>query len=66
MSVLEGIKVISFNHFLLGPLGAQFLADQGTISDRDLELIQYTENPQEAWELIEGFHRRRELSESGA
>jgi uncharacterized protein (TIGR00730 family) len=47
-------------------LNFQFLADQGTISDRDLELIQYTESPQEAWELIEGFHRRRELSESGA
>ena len=29
MSVLEGIKVISFNHFLMGPLAAQFLADQG-------------------------------------
>lgn len=29
MSLLEGIKVISFNHFLMGPLGAQFLADQG-------------------------------------
>ncbi|MBT5168284.1 MAG: CoA transferase [Opitutales bacterium] len=29
MSLLEGIKVISFNHFLMGPLAAQFLADQG-------------------------------------
>jgi len=44
----------------------QFLADEGTISDRDLELIQYTESPQEAWEIIESFHKRLELSESGA
>ena len=29
MSLLDGIKVISFNHFLMGPLAAQFLADQG-------------------------------------
>ena len=42
----------------------QFLADEGTISDHDLELVHYTESPQEAWELIEGFHRRLELSES--
>jgi uncharacterized protein (TIGR00730 family) len=43
----------------------KFLADEGTISDRDLELVEYTESPQEAWELIEDFHRRLELSESG-
>ncbi len=37
-------------------LDVQFLADEGAISDRDLELIQYTESPLEAWELIERFH----------
>lgn len=42
----------------------QFLADEGAISDRDLELFQYTESPQEAWELIESFHKRLELSEA--
>ena len=26
---LKGIKIISFNHFLLGPLGVQHLADLG-------------------------------------
>lgn len=26
---LDGIKVVSFNHFLMGPLGIQFLADLG-------------------------------------
>jgi len=46
-------------------INIQFLADEGTISDKDLELIQYTESPIEAWELIESFHRQLELSESG-
>ena len=26
---LEGIRIVSFNHFLMGPLGIQFLADLG-------------------------------------
>jgi len=29
MDLLKGIKVVSFNHFLLGPVGMQFLADMG-------------------------------------
>jgi crotonobetainyl-CoA:carnitine CoA-transferase CaiB-like acyl-CoA transferase len=29
MHGLEGIRVISFNHFLMGPLGVQYLADLG-------------------------------------
>ena len=29
MDLLKGIRVVSFNHFLLGPVGMQFLADLG-------------------------------------
>ena len=29
MNHLEGIRVVSFNHFLMGPVGVQFLADLG-------------------------------------
>ena len=29
MDHLEGIRVVSFNHFLMGPVGIQFLADLG-------------------------------------
>jgi crotonobetainyl-CoA:carnitine CoA-transferase CaiB-like acyl-CoA transferase len=29
MDLLKGIRVISFNHFLMGPVGIQFLADLG-------------------------------------
>ena len=37
----------------------QFLADEGAILDEHLELISYAESPEEAWELIERFHRDR-------
>ncbi len=39
-------KVISF----------QFLADEGVIDDEDLDLIQYAETPEEAWQIIRRFH----------
>ncbi|MBN9027855.1 MAG: CoA transferase, partial [Rhizobiales bacterium] len=29
MRHLEGIRIVSFNHFLMGPVGIQFLADLG-------------------------------------
>ncbi|MEM8677909.1 MAG: TIGR00730 family Rossman fold protein [Planctomycetota bacterium] len=34
----------------------QFLADEGVIRDAHLDLIQYAETPQEAWDLIVAFH----------
>jgi uncharacterized protein (TIGR00730 family) len=34
----------------------QFLADEGMIEDAHLDLIQYAENPAEAWQLITDFH----------
>jgi uncharacterized protein (TIGR00730 family) len=38
----------------------RFLADEGVIDDRHLELIQYTDDPQEAWNLVTRFHERLE------
>ncbi|NIP87110.1 MAG: TIGR00730 family Rossman fold protein [Planctomycetales bacterium] len=35
----------------------QFLADEGTIADEHLDLIQYAESPQEVWEIIVKFHQ---------
>lgn len=35
----------------------QFLADEGTIRDEHLSLIQYAETPQEAWQTIQDFYR---------
>ncbi|GAB4127104.1 MAG: LOG family protein [Acidobacteriota bacterium] len=40
----------------------RFLADEGTIEDRHLELIQYTDDPAEAWRLIVAYHGNREHS----
>lgn len=37
----------------------QFLADEGAIQDEHLKLISYAETAQEAWELIDRFHRDR-------
>ena len=37
----------------------QFLADEGAIQDEHLKLISYAETPQEAWEIIDRFHRQR-------
>ena len=34
----------------------QFLADEGVIQDSHLDLFQYTESPQETWEVIKDFH----------
>ena len=34
----------------------QFLADEGVIQDSHLDLFQYTETPQETWEVIKDFH----------
>ena len=34
----------------------QFLADEGVIQDRHLDLFQYTETPQETWQVIADFY----------
>ena len=36
----------------------QFLADEGTIDDEDLDLFRYAETAEEAWEMIQAFHRK--------
>ncbi len=43
-------RVIDFEH----------LADEGTIDDADLDLFRYAETAEEAWQMIQGFHRRHE------
>jgi len=40
-------KTINFNH----------LVDTGVISREDLELFKYADTPEEAWEMIQAFHR---------
>jgi crotonobetainyl-CoA:carnitine CoA-transferase CaiB-like acyl-CoA transferase len=43
LDLLEGIRVVSFNHFLLGPMGIQALADLGA----DVIAV---ETPDGAWQ----------------
>ena len=35
----------------------QFLADEGTINDEDLDLLRYAETAEEAWQMIRQFHK---------
>ncbi|MDZ4784345.1 MAG: LOG family protein, partial [Planctomycetia bacterium] len=37
----------------------QFLADEGVIADEHIDLIDYAETPQEAWDTIVRFHAER-------
>jgi len=39
----------------------QFLADEGVIADQHLDLVNYAETAQEAWEIITNFHAQRML-----
>jgi len=41
----------------------QFLADEGVIDDAHLELMQYADSPQQAWDLITKFHREVQAGE---
>ncbi len=34
----------------------QFLADEGTVADKDLDLFRFADTAEEAWEMIQEFH----------
>ncbi len=36
----------------------QFLADEGSIDDDDLDLFRYADTAQQAWDMIRGFHKK--------
>jgi uncharacterized protein (TIGR00730 family) len=40
----------------------RFLADEGTVDDKHLKLISYTDSPREAWDLIRQFHESVEVN----
>jgi uncharacterized protein (TIGR00730 family) len=40
----------------------RFLADEGTIEDKHLELVRFTDSPREAWDLIRHFHEKLDQS----
>lgn len=55
---LKPIPIIMYGRkFWEQTFNPQFLADEGTISDEDLNLIQYSDDPTETWDIIQRFYR---------
>jgi len=55
---MQEIPIIMFGRkFWDQVIDFQFLADEGIITDADLDLISYAETPEEAWNTIASFHR---------
>ncbi len=54
---MQEIPVILFGReFWQRVIDFQFLADEGVIADKDLDLFSFVETPEEAWETIARFH----------
>lgn len=54
---MQAIPIILFGReYWERVIDFEFLADEGTIADADLQLFQFAEDPQEAWEKILSFH----------
>lgn len=55
---MQAIPIILFGReYWERVIDVQFLADEGVIADEHLDLIDYAETPQEAWNLIYEFHQ---------
>ena len=56
---MQNVPVIMFGReFWEKVIDFQYLADEGTIDDRDLDLFSYAETAQEAWDIISAFHAK--------
>ncbi|MDI9443818.1 MAG: LOG family protein [Planctomycetota bacterium] len=56
---MQDVPVIMFGReFWQHAIDFQYLADEGTIDDRDLDLFHYAETAEEAWEMIQQFHAK--------
>ena len=54
---MQKIPVILFGReFWQQVVNFEFLADEGTIDDEDLDLFHYADSAEEAWEMIRQFH----------
>ena len=55
---MQNIPIILYGkEYWDGIINFQFLADEGVIQDSHLELFQYTESPEETWQVIKDFHK---------
>lgn len=58
---MQAIPIILYSKkYWDGIIDFQFLADEGVIQDSHLELFQYTETPEETWQVIKDFHGIKE------
>jgi len=56
---MQDIPIIMFGReYWKRVVDFQFMADEGTIDDNDLDLFRYAETPEQAWDMIQRFHRR--------
>ncbi|NLE36534.1 MAG: 3-isopropylmalate dehydrogenase, partial [Pirellulaceae bacterium] len=56
---MQDLPIILFGRrFWERAINFQFLADEGTIDDRDLDLIHYADEPEQAWQIIQDFHKK--------
>ena len=56
---MQDVPVIMFGRkFWENVIDFQYLADEGTIDDSDLDLFSYAETAQEAWDIITAFHAK--------
>lgn len=54
---MQDIPIILYSkEYWDGIIDFQFLADEGVIADSHLDLFQYSETPQETWDIIQKFH----------
>ncbi|MEE8452922.1 MAG: LOG family protein [Thermoguttaceae bacterium] len=54
---MQDIPIIIFGReYWQRVIDFQYLADEGTIDDEDLDLFRYAETVEEAWEMIRQFH----------
>jgi len=55
---LQHIPIIMFGReYWQHAIDFQYLADEGTIADEDLDLFRFAETAEEAWEMIRQYHR---------
>ncbi len=54
---MQDIPIILYSkEYWDGIINFQFLADEGVIQDKHMELFQYAETPEETWQIIKDFH----------
>jgi uncharacterized protein (TIGR00730 family) len=54
---MQSIPIILFGRdYWSTVINFEFMADEGVIADEHLELIQFAETPEEAWEIVREYH----------